>query len=63
MPVLALLVAPFLGWKAAAYLAALLLAADLLVCRIICGIRVPVDSGLCPRCRERLKKERHTQPR
>ncbi|MBI4303235.1 MAG: hypothetical protein HY665_02705 [Chloroflexi bacterium] len=54
LPLLALLAAPFLGWKVAALLAGFLLIADLVICWLICRVRLPKEPVICARCLKRL---------
>lgn len=54
LPLLALLAAPFLGWKVAAFLAGALLVADLVICAYICRVRLPKEPPICAKCLKRL---------
>ena len=54
LPLLALLAAPFLGWKVTAYLAGFLLVADLVICSYICRVRTPRGPIVCAKCLKRL---------
>lgn len=43
LPLVTILVVPFLGWSVAAYLAGFLLLADVLACFILCRFRLPKE--------------------
>ena len=57
LPLLAFLAAPFLGWKATAYLAGFLLVADLVICWFICRVRIPRGPIICTKCLKRLNAQ------
>ena len=62
LPLLALLAAPLLGWKVAAFLAGFLLVADLVICWFICRVHIPRDPIICTKCLKRFNAQSlHTQ--
>ncbi len=54
LPLLALVVAPLLGWQVAVFLAGFLLIVDTIVCWLLCAVKVPRAPAVCAKCLKRL---------